>query len=184
MPLNTIENRERESWDYCPQGLKETLTLKDLLLGNFMPTSSVMFRKGLFKGLPDWYFQVRFGDWPLHLFNAQHGDIRYMNKVMVVHRIHPGGSWSMRDQIQNIEEVIKFYRYLAVHLNLKYQRIINLAVCKCYFDMATIYLERGDYGNAGRCIPGYLYHGPFYRHVSPVRLLRTAMCSISRMWRC
>jgi glycosyltransferase involved in cell wall biosynthesis len=177
------EDRIRESWNYCPQGLKETLTLKDLLLGNFMPTSSVMFRKGLFEDFPDWYFHLRFGDWPLHVFNAQHGNIRYLNRVMGVHRNHPGGIWSARDRIQNIEEVISFYRYIGAYLNLKYQRVIDVALSKCYFDMAIIYLERGDYGNAGRCIHEYLRHRPINRHVSPLRLFRAVVDSISKMWR-
>lgn len=175
--------REREPWNYCPEGLKETLTLKDLVIRNFMPTCSVMYRRGLFNRLPNWYFQAKFGDWPLHILHAQHGEIRYLNKVMGVHRNHPGGVWSTQDQIHNIEEVIRFLRCIGSYLNSGYQRVIETTVSKCYFEMAIMYLERGDYINAGRCIPKYLRQRPNGRDVPPMHLIRAWFHAIRRSWR-
>ncbi len=67
-------------------------TLEDLLSkGDFLPTSSVVFRNGLIDGFPEWFCDLPFGDWTLMILNARHGNIAYFDEVMGVYRHHPGG---------------------------------------------------------------------------------------------
>src|SRR6185369_8604367 len=73
---------------------KSTSELADLVAGNFIQTCSVMFRWGLFSQVPPWYDRSPIGDWPIHIFNAQHGTIGYMNEIFAVYRVHEAAFWS------------------------------------------------------------------------------------------
>ncbi|HSU56386.1 MAG TPA: glycosyltransferase [Candidatus Dormibacteraeota bacterium] len=75
-------------------------SLKNLLRGNFMHTCSVMFRAGLFEKFPDWFFKSPLGDWPLHVLNARHGNIGYIDEVLGVYRKHPSGGWSQNRELE------------------------------------------------------------------------------------
>jgi glycosyltransferase involved in cell wall biosynthesis len=93
--------------------------LADLAAGNFMQTCSVMFRAGLYGELPDWYLEMPTFDWPLHVLNAEHGAIGYIDEVLGAYRVHPAGFWSMQmahyRQISDIESMIHGYRLIDRH---------------------------------------------------------------------
>jgi hypothetical protein len=55
----------------------------------------VMFRLGLFGELPSWFSKVTSYDFAIHVLNAEHGDVYFMNKVMAVYRQHKESIWSM-----------------------------------------------------------------------------------------
>jgi glycosyltransferase involved in cell wall biosynthesis len=72
---------------------KSVLDIIDLATrGNFIHTPSVVFKMPE-DGLPSWFINLPIGDYPLHLFNAQFGKIKYIDEVMGVYRIHAGGTW-------------------------------------------------------------------------------------------
>ena len=69
------------------QQLPATITLDNLLEGiNLIPTQSCVFKK-LDTLLPDWFKQLPFGDYGLHLLNAKKGKIGFIDEVMGVYRI-------------------------------------------------------------------------------------------------
>lgn len=129
---------------YCSPDQKELSTLEDLLRGNFIPTCSTMFRRGLFKDFPEWYFTLKMGDWSLHIFNAQHGTIGYINEIMGVHRIHGGGSWSSKTMPQRLCEAIRFYDYINAYLGCEYDDLIKMQVAKYYLRLAWAYEDAGQ----------------------------------------
>ncbi len=63
---------------FKPPAGRDRFSLVDLLDRNFIATCAVMFRSRLFPDLPSWFDHVPAGDWPLHVLNAQHGDIGYL----------------------------------------------------------------------------------------------------------
>jgi hypothetical protein len=76
--------------------VKEKYNLEDYLRRIFQPRAcTVMFRHRLFDRFPDWFYALPTADMPLHVMNAQHGDIGFVDEVMAAYRIHPGGVWSM-----------------------------------------------------------------------------------------
>ncbi len=85
-----------------PGEKKQRYTLKDLLRGNFIYTCSVMYRRGLFKEFPEWFYKTSLADWPLHILNAQHGDIGYIDEVMGAYRIHGGGIHSSKSEMEKV----------------------------------------------------------------------------------
>jgi glycosyltransferase involved in cell wall biosynthesis len=105
---------------------KRTFTIEDLLrTGNFIPTCSVVFRQGLFAEFPEWFISLRIADFPLHVINAQHGKIRFINKVMAAYRFHPGGSFSGASNANNVEEVVRLYDFLNAYLDYRHDRTIR-----------------------------------------------------------
>jgi hypothetical protein len=107
-----------------------------------------MFRQSLISKLPHWLFEMPFGDWPLHIVNAQHAKIGYLNEVMAEYRIHPGGVWSSLKQILQIESVIDFYDRMNSQLEYKYNaQITPLLASQCYL-LAMEYEKIGDIAKA------------------------------------
>lgn len=69
---------------------KSKVTLETLLQENFIPSHSVVYRRQDYSKIP---LGVIPGDWFLHLYHAQFGEIGYINKVMSVYRRHSNGLW-------------------------------------------------------------------------------------------
>jgi hypothetical protein len=125
-----------------PPGKKEFYTFKDLLEENFIMTSSAVFRNKLFHKFPDWYFHIAMGDWPLHLLNAEHGVIGYLDEIMSVYRIHRGGMWAFREKTQMYLDNIKSYRFFYSHFDGKYRRLIKSQISNRYYRLALAYEQQ------------------------------------------
>src|SRR5690348_603329 len=123
--FHQTEGREGRDWTW--PGQKEISTLEDIWMGNFIATCSTMFRNGLIGDIPAWYddfFPIT--DWPLHILNAEHGKIGYIDEVMGVYRYHPGGLYSPFSEARKQEETLKFYRRMNKNLNYRYNKIVNV----------------------------------------------------------
>ena len=130
-----------------PRGKKRRYGLKDLLRGNFIYTCSVMYRRGLFKEFPDWFYKTPLADWPLHILNAQHGDIGYISEVMGAYRLHREGIYSSKGELEQVKGMIEMYPYINAHLNYRYSRFIKF---RMYFKLiekkAGIFLNSHGFG--------------------------------------
>ena len=114
-----------ESVVFCPDSLKEISTFKDIVLLNYIPTLSVMYRQGVVQEIPIWVSKLRMTDWPLHLLHAQHGDIGYIDEIMGVYRVHGQGVWSSLHQSGRIKEIIKMLETANIFFDYQYESIIN-----------------------------------------------------------
>lgn len=66
------------------------ITKNRLLVENFIPTNSVLYRRQNYSMFRS---DVLPGDWYSHLYHAQFGDIHFIDKVMSAYRRHEGGEW-------------------------------------------------------------------------------------------
>lgn len=104
--------------------VKKEYTLKDLILGIGMPSTSLMYRNGLFAQFPEWYYyDIQQGDWPLQVLNAQYGDIGFIDEVMGVYRVHGGGVFSTESELQKLYWEVEKFRILNQHLAYQYDKI-------------------------------------------------------------
>jgi glycosyltransferase involved in cell wall biosynthesis len=99
-------------------GSKATTTINDLLRGNYIQTASVVFKNKLFPYFPEWYADLMPGDWPLHILNAQSGNIYYDNECMCVHRNYSAGVWSTQKALKRIENTLHVCQVIGKELNL------------------------------------------------------------------
>jgi glycosyltransferase involved in cell wall biosynthesis len=132
------EDESREKTHYRP-AQKEFSTVEDLLVENFIPTAAVMYRRGLWQKAPEWAETLKMGDWIIHILNAHHGRVGYIDETMAVYVIHRGGVWSTRAWEFHALSVIELFEALDRHLEPKYSRIIrrvlrwwNFALSKRY----------------------------------------------------
>lgn len=77
-------------------------------------SSSLVFRNHLISEYPAWLLDSITFDLPLEILLAQHGKARFVNDVMSVHRIHPGGATSsFRGWTALLENRIAMYEALV-----------------------------------------------------------------------
>jgi len=108
----------------------DRLTISDLLQRNFIPTCSVMFRNRLFEEFPSWFRITPSGDWPLHILNALHGDIGYINQVMAVYRLHSSGVWSVRSPAEQKQRTVETLEILRENLDPRYDQELALSLAR------------------------------------------------------
>jgi glycosyltransferase involved in cell wall biosynthesis len=108
---------------------KPISTVDDLAGGNFMQTCSVVFRAGLYGTLPPWYLEMPTFDWPLHLLNAEHGHVAYLDEVMGVYRVHHGSFWSTNmvfyRKLEDIKGMIRAYEIVNRHTGYRHDAKIQ-----------------------------------------------------------
>ncbi len=138
-----------------PETTPDPLPWDELFFANIIPTCSVVFRRNI-RTFPEWFRHLRFIDWFLHLFNAEHGAIHFIPKPMSVYRIHTGGVWSQ--QIHDIRQWVyqtDAFRYLQQHyyqhqypLYQQKQHLFHIRAAHDYHVLAWRYLGMDDLRHA------------------------------------
>ena len=167
------EDGSKEPWNWTPSNQKEFSNLEDIWMGNFIATCSTMFRRGLFGEVPDWYdsfFPIT--DWPLHILNAERGKIGYINEVMGAYRYHSGGLYSSFEEFNKLEKTLEFYQKINKNLNFKYDKLVNTAISKYFFEWAEEYEMRGDLERAKVCYNKYLTGKFINKYISIGKLVK------------
>jgi glycosyltransferase len=93
---------------YDKENTQETYTLNDLASRNLIPTLSVVFRY-FDINFPDWYLSSPMGDYPLILWIAQKGRIKYFKEKMGVYRQNVG-VWSNKQK--DYSKIISVFKNL------------------------------------------------------------------------
>jgi glycosyltransferase involved in cell wall biosynthesis len=133
---------------FNPADQKAISSLDDLLPGNFLATCSVVFRQGLFEKFPEWFFTLPFGDWPLHILNAQHGKIGYIDEMMSVYRVHSNGLWSRLNPVERMEKINYCLETIRPYLDNKHSLMLHRLLMERYYRLSLESEERGDWREA------------------------------------
>jgi glycosyltransferase involved in cell wall biosynthesis len=138
---------------WTPAGQPEFSTLREMWMGNFIATCSVMYRAGVVPEIPGWYVPLfPITDWPLHLLHAERGRIGYLDEVMGVYRLHPGGLYSSRSEREKLETTARFYATMDRNFGGRYRRLIREASFRYFLDWAVEYERRGEPELARDCL--------------------------------
>jgi glycosyltransferase involved in cell wall biosynthesis len=117
---------EPGDYTFPRERMRRRSTLRDLIeRGNIIPTASVMFRNRVAEGFPDWFFDLKIGDFPLAVMNARHGDIGFIDRTMAVYRIHSGGTFSGAASAARVAEVVRMYSFVNDYLGGRFDRTIR-----------------------------------------------------------
>jgi glycosyltransferase involved in cell wall biosynthesis len=163
---------ESAPWNWTPANQPTFSTLDDILRGNFIATSSTMFRRGLFE-VPLWYndfFPIT--DWPLHILNAEQGNIGYLDEVMGVYRYHGGGLYSVHSEDRKLEETLSFYQKINECLDRRLESKIEQALFQFFIEWVEEFASRGDIVLAKQCMAKARQGRPFRRLSSARRYIR------------
>lgn len=107
-----------------PPHRKETYSLEDLLAENMIGTLTMMYRNKNIPEYPEWLHKMPAIDYGLHVINAQHGKLGYIDEVMATYRCHDGGVWSALDKISMYKKQITLYSVLKDYLGPNYNDYI------------------------------------------------------------
>ena len=118
---------------------KSTFNIQDLAKANFLVSSTVVYRNGLVKQLPDWFELSPAGDYVMHMLYARTGKIKILPDNMAVYRKHPAGAWSNQSFINLLEKWMVVLTLLLTE-DFDKQVINELKIQKR--DTATDYLQR------------------------------------------
>lgn len=148
--FHAVEARD-ESGVQAPKEVRATrgrYTLEDLLEQNIIPTCSVLFRNRLFASFPDWYLAAPAGDWPLHVLNAHHGAIGYIDELMAVYRIHAGGVWSPQASSARRRQILLILELFYRNLDSSFKPRIEQSLARWHFKTINALLIEKNYRGA------------------------------------
>ncbi len=119
----------------------KTLTLDDFLAPtskNSIRTESVVCKSEVVHNLPEWYQHIIVGDYPLFMLLAYHGNIRYIDQVMSVHRKHEGGVWTSQSGEAEFQEeyclsIVEMYRRFDEYSGYQYHDKIQKRFAYSYY---------------------------------------------------
>lgn len=167
------ESSGQEGGNWTPAGQKPFSTLEDIWMGNFIATCSTMFRSGLIGDIPGWYDEFfPITDWPLHILNAEHGKIGFIDELMGVYRYHSGGLYSPFSESQKQQETLKFYRTINEKLDYRYNKLIKIAISRYFFEWAEEYQSRGDLQNMKACLKTCFSGYPFNNFIPKRKFIK------------
>jgi glycosyltransferase involved in cell wall biosynthesis len=118
------EDKTKEPYFSNSPETKEVSTIEDLARRNYIFTASCIFRNGLIKELPDWFYKSPVGDYVLHMLNAQHGKIKYIPDIMGVYRVLKDGFWESKNKIYQTEHWIKLIDLMKRYFDQKINKIL------------------------------------------------------------
>jgi len=134
-------------------GQPEVSGLHELLRGNFIATSSVVYRRAAVSEIPAWYggfFPVT--DWPLHVLYAREGRIGYLDRKLGAYRLHGGGLFSTLGEREKLEANADFYRRLRAFSPGPLAAEVARGQRDYFFGWAEEFRRRGDRRMLLRCL--------------------------------
>jgi hypothetical protein len=127
----------------APERLGE-MTIEHAMAGCDIPAASPVFRREVLDPLPAWFFDLRFGDWPLYVLAAEHGRIGYLEEPMSAYRVHPGGMWSGEAPERRWLQMIDFMDGMDAATGFRHHRIARGLTAYWHERLAHHYEDAGD----------------------------------------
>jgi glycosyltransferase involved in cell wall biosynthesis len=134
-------------------GQPELSGLYELLRGNPIAASSVVYRRAAVSEVPGWYdrfFPVT--DWPLHVLYAREGRIGYLDRSLGAYRLHSGGLYSTLGEREKLEANADFYRRLRACSSGAFAAEVARGQRDYFLGWAEEFRRRGDRRMLLRCL--------------------------------
>jgi glycosyltransferase involved in cell wall biosynthesis len=120
--------------------------LEEILHHNFLATPSVMFRSGVHRQIPAWYYDLEsLSDWPFWVLSALSGDIVLLDRVMADYRLSSGSSMMSRGALFWYRMDSEFYGKVESILPPKWHRLARAEKGKRYESMAYALRKQGNF---------------------------------------
>jgi glycosyltransferase involved in cell wall biosynthesis len=120
--------------------------LGDIVHRNFISTPSAMFRNGIHRQLPEWYFDFQsLSDWPIWVLAALSGDIVLLDRVMADYALNPSSSFWSKGNLFSDEVGADFYNRVESILPSKWHRLARARKGAQYESIAYLLRKQGDF---------------------------------------
>jgi glycosyltransferase involved in cell wall biosynthesis len=132
--------------DRYPQIAAGRYGLAQISHHNFLPSPSVMFRNGIHRDLPAWYFDLApTTDWPIWVLAALSGDIILLDRVMADYMMTPGSSFTSKGDLFWYKADARFYEHIEGILPPKWHRLARAEKGRRYESLAYALRKKGDF---------------------------------------
>jgi glycosyltransferase involved in cell wall biosynthesis len=120
--------------------------MEELLTHNLMTPAAVMFRTGIHRQLPAWYFDLKsLSDWPIWVLAAQTGDIVLLDRIMADCMLAPNSSFMSQSAVFRYSMVAQFYHHVESIVPSKWHRLIRARKGLQYESIAYFLRKQGDF---------------------------------------
>jgi glycosyltransferase involved in cell wall biosynthesis len=120
--------------------------IAEIVRHDFLPSPSVMFRNGIHRDLPQWYFDLApTTDWPIYVMAALSGDIVLLDRVMADYRLTPGSTLMSKGSLAWYIADARFYEHIESVLPSKWHRATRAEKGKRYESIAYALRKKGDF---------------------------------------
>jgi glycosyltransferase involved in cell wall biosynthesis len=120
--------------------------LEEIIRHNFVSTPSGMFRNGVHRDLPPWYFDLRpTADWPIWVLAARSGKIVLLDRVMADYMLTPNSFIMSKGELFWYTEDARFYEHIESVLPPKWHRLARAEKGKRYESMAYLLRKQGEF---------------------------------------
>jgi glycosyltransferase involved in cell wall biosynthesis len=137
---------ERERYPEVPPGRHG---MQSILRSNFIPSPSIMFRSGLQRELPEWYFDVApLGDWPVNILAAMKGDILLLDRVMADYTLNQGSMFWSEGTLFWRKQDAEFYDRIVSWVPRQFRRQVRSEKGKRYEAIAYMLRKQGDFAGS------------------------------------
>ncbi|MDP9051299.1 MAG: glycosyltransferase [Acidobacteriota bacterium] len=120
--------------------------IDELLRHNLMTPASVMFRTGLHRQLPPWYFDLKsLSDWPLWVLATGSGDIVLLDRIMADCMLAPNSSFMSQSLVFRYQMVAQFYQHVESIVPSKWHRLVRAQKGTTFESIAYFLRQQGDF---------------------------------------
>ncbi|MFN7140806.1 MAG: glycosyltransferase, partial [Limisphaerales bacterium] len=168
--------------DTFPKLPRGNVTFEKLLVENWVPTCSAVFRQSALPAIPSWCSEVPLLDWPLFLLMAEKGRVRYLPGELSAYRLHSSGVWSQLPRQRKSELMIQVLQTIKQHLPAEYIQRINQRISELYQHIAWCCEEQDAIDEALAASWRAVATSSFTRIDPATRCLRLALKASSPRW--
>ena len=130
----------------CPSIPAGRYGLDEILRHDFLPSPSILFRNGIHRNLPEWYFDLAPStDWPIWVLAALSGDIVLLDRVMADYMLTPGSFLMSKGDMYWYKTDARFYEHIESILPAKWHRLVRSEKGKRYESLAYALRKRGEF---------------------------------------
>jgi glycosyltransferase involved in cell wall biosynthesis len=120
--------------------------LADIIRHDFLPTASAVFRNGINRGLPSWYFDIApTTDWPVWILAALSGDIVLLDRIMAEYWLTPTSACWSKGALFWYRMDARFYENVESMLPPQWHRLVRAEKGRRYEFIAYDLRKNGEF---------------------------------------
>lgn len=121
----------------------------DLLHSCLIMSVTAVFRNGIQRSLPEWYFEVApVTEWPIWMLAAAAGKVVLLDRVMADYMHTPGSSASSKGSLFSHAREALFFEHVESILPTQYHRLARAEKGKRYEAVAYYLRQEGDFAGS------------------------------------
>ncbi len=120
--------------------------LKEIILQNFVPSPTIMFRNGIHRDLPKSFFDLTgLADWPILVVAGLSGDIVLLDRLMADYVLTPGSSYMSKDSLHQERIDLEFCEQMESMLPSEWHRYARASRGRRYESIAYLLRAKGNF---------------------------------------